>query len=327
MTTPMDPLPTSPDDPRLDGWYHTIELAGTRHPCRVGPPRDRRQGRLPRSLKGKTALDVGTANGFWAFEMEGRGAEKVVAIDIGSLGDVDLIPAPRAATCPPEVLENRAWQIQFATARAMLGSKVEQRTLGVYDLSPETAGVVDVVYRGSLLIHLFNPLQALINIRSVTKEVAVVETTSFRPPRPDPAAVPRPPLHVVRHARQGWKPARPQRGVLEFHHAGALCDMLIYAGFAQVEPLEPFLMRRAGTDGAVPVTSVIAHVNPDPAVQGWYRTRARPSSLVSTDYRLDRQVHAPRPLWRRRCGEADGPGGPPEPPDARRRRVYKPPWL
>ncbi len=34
----------------------------------------------------------------------------------------------------------------------------------------------DVVFCGSLLLHLQQPLQALINIRSVTSEIAVVET-------------------------------------------------------------------------------------------------------------------------------------------------------
>ena len=51
---------------------------------------------LPASLAGKTALDVGTADGFWAFEMERRGAARVVAIDLPRLGDCDLLPSIRA---------------------------------------------------------------------------------------------------------------------------------------------------------------------------------------------------------------------------------------
>ena len=37
---------------------------------------------LPPSLAGRRCLDVGTFDGFWAFEMERRGAAEVVAIDI-----------------------------------------------------------------------------------------------------------------------------------------------------------------------------------------------------------------------------------------------------
>lgn len=33
MFDPLMPLPTSADDSRLDGWYHTIELGGGLKPC------------------------------------------------------------------------------------------------------------------------------------------------------------------------------------------------------------------------------------------------------------------------------------------------------
>src|SRR5919201_5774181 len=64
-------------------WYHTIELA----PGVVTPGWfDTRKvvGRLPlpASLAGMWCLDIGTFDGFWAFEMERRGAEEVLAIDI-----------------------------------------------------------------------------------------------------------------------------------------------------------------------------------------------------------------------------------------------------
>ena len=64
-------------------WYHTIELApgvvtpgwfDTRSVVDALP--------LPASLAGKRCLDVGTFDGFWAFELERRGAEEVIAIDV-----------------------------------------------------------------------------------------------------------------------------------------------------------------------------------------------------------------------------------------------------
>ena len=47
----------------------------------------------------------------------------------------------------------------------------------VYDLSPAVAGMFDIISGGSLLLHLLNPLRALTCIRSVTHELAIVETT------------------------------------------------------------------------------------------------------------------------------------------------------
>src|ERR671936_2901049 len=64
-------------------WYPTTELA----PGVVTPGWfDTRKvvGRLPlpASLAGMRCLDISTFDGFWAFEMERRGAEETIAIDL-----------------------------------------------------------------------------------------------------------------------------------------------------------------------------------------------------------------------------------------------------
>ena len=63
-------------------WYHTLELA----PGVVTPGWFDLRPVAPRlpwpDLTGKRCLDVGTFDGFWAFEMERRGAAEVVAADI-----------------------------------------------------------------------------------------------------------------------------------------------------------------------------------------------------------------------------------------------------
>ncbi len=75
-----DNLPTQPDDPRLDQWYHTIDLGNGLTTRGIFDHRSvvHCYG-LPESLEGKTCLDVGTGDGFFAFEMERRGAARVVA--------------------------------------------------------------------------------------------------------------------------------------------------------------------------------------------------------------------------------------------------------
>jgi tRNA (mo5U34)-methyltransferase len=46
----------------------------------------------------------------------------------------------------------------------------------IYQLSPETVGVFDIVFCGALLIHLSDPLRALYALRSVTREYAIIST-------------------------------------------------------------------------------------------------------------------------------------------------------
>jgi tRNA (mo5U34)-methyltransferase len=137
------------------GWYHTQELA----PGLVTPgmfdlrPYVDRYG-IPDDLSGKRVLDVGTFEGFWAFELERRGAE-VTAIDVDRIQELDWPPRLR-----PE--EDGRRGEGFELARAALGSSVERIGLSVYDATPaELGGTFDLVFSGSVLIHLRDPMLAL----------------------------------------------------------------------------------------------------------------------------------------------------------------------
>ena len=96
-------------------------------------------------MAGFRALDIGCSDGYFAFEMERRGAD-VTAIDF--------------------VPENYTG---FATARRILGSQVAYSMDNVYNLSPETYGTFDIVLFMGILYHLRKPLAALDAIRSVMK--------------------------------------------------------------------------------------------------------------------------------------------------------------
>ena len=64
-------------------WYHTIELApGVVTPGWFDTRPVSAKIPMPPSLAGKRCLDVGTFDGFWAFEMERRGAAETVGIDV-----------------------------------------------------------------------------------------------------------------------------------------------------------------------------------------------------------------------------------------------------
>lgn len=150
-------------------WYHTIELpGGVRTPGFYDTPEIARRFPFPRSLAGKRCLDVGTANGFWAFEMERRGAAEVVAVDIDDPADYDWPePVPERPTRPA----NREAGVDkgFEISHRELGSSVERVVSRVYDLPDAGIGQFDFVFMGALMLHLRDPVKALAAIRKLTR--------------------------------------------------------------------------------------------------------------------------------------------------------------
>ncbi len=137
------------------GWYHTQELA----PGLVTPgmfelrPSIPEYG-IPDDLTGMRVLDVGTFEGFWAFELERRGAE-VTALDIDRVHELDWPPRLRPA-------EDGERGEGFRLAHAALGSSVRRVGMSIYDATPSAVGGrFDLVFCGSVLIHLRDPMLAL----------------------------------------------------------------------------------------------------------------------------------------------------------------------
>jgi tRNA (mo5U34)-methyltransferase len=172
-------------------WYHTIEVApGVATPGWF----DLRgiAGRLPwPDVRGKRCLDVGTSDGFFAFELERRGAAEVVAADISAHEQWDWEPGLRARG--PDYLRSVAGPepgAGFRVARELLGSSVRLEQISAYDLSPDAIGEFDVVVCGSLLLHLRDPLRALAAIHSVCGELLLstnqvdLARSLMRPRRP-----------------------------------------------------------------------------------------------------------------------------------------------
>jgi tRNA (mo5U34)-methyltransferase len=178
----------------VDGarWYHTIELpGGVVTPGDYDLPDAVARIPFPASFHGMRCLDVGTRDGFWAFEMERRGADEVVAIDLDDPDELDFPePRPRLSDVTRESLGRRARA--FDIAHRALGSKVERHNLSVYNLSPERAGTFDFAFIGTLLLHLRNPVDALAAVRCVLRpdgrlmsnDVVSVPLTLLRPRRP-----------------------------------------------------------------------------------------------------------------------------------------------
>ena len=155
-------------------WYHTMELRpGVVTPGWLDTRPVAATVPLPRSLAGMRCLDVATFNGFWAFEMERRGAAEVVAIDVLDPARWDW-PAGSEAEVRAAIGERHAGGRGFEIAKRELGSAVERLERSVYDLDPGQDGQFDVVYLGSLLVHLRDPVRALERIRAVCRGTLVV---------------------------------------------------------------------------------------------------------------------------------------------------------
>jgi tRNA (mo5U34)-methyltransferase len=146
-------------------WFHQIDLGrGVVTPGFDRTLKKAQTIKLPADLSGKSVLDIGAWDGFFSFEAERRGAQRVVAID------------RQVWTAP--VGPDNPWSGQegFNLARAALGSRVEDADVGIHELSPERIGTFDVVLFLGVFYHLPDPLVVLERVASVTRERLIVET-------------------------------------------------------------------------------------------------------------------------------------------------------
>lgn len=156
--------------------YHTIDLPGfglLRGQWDLRGHVDEYLGNVP--LRGKRVLEVGTATGFLAAEMERRGAE-LVCYDLSENEDWDLVPfhlddAASSSAVRKEHIRriNNGWWLTHNTlnlsARMVYGS--------VYRI-PAAIGRVDVAVFGSVLLHLRDPFLALQSAAALTDETIIV---------------------------------------------------------------------------------------------------------------------------------------------------------
>jgi len=149
-------------------WYHTLELGdGIVTPGWFDTRPITPKLPMPAGLQGKRCLDIGTYDGYWAFEMERRGGE-VTAIDI--LDDTRWDWPANASDAHREAIEQRKGRGDgFLIASRALDSAVRRVDCSIYDLDPAVHGRFDFVFLGSLLLHLRDPVLALQRVRAVTR--------------------------------------------------------------------------------------------------------------------------------------------------------------
>jgi tRNA (mo5U34)-methyltransferase len=158
-------------------WYHTFDLPGGivtpgYYDLRSLIPKLP----LPQSLAGKRCLDVGSADGFLAFELARRGADEVVSLDLDDSSAEDWQGQTREEY---QAGGSGRASAAFYLVREALGLDVKRVDMSVYDLDPTHQGHFDYVVMGNLLLHLADPARALRAIATVMKPEA--ELLSIEP--------------------------------------------------------------------------------------------------------------------------------------------------
>ncbi len=213
-------------------WYHTIEvMPGVPTPGMFDhrPTIDRVP--LPASLDGKRCLDVGTHDGFWAFEMERRGAAEVVALDLDDVERRDWPSSVRESG--PARLREWGWVPgpAFHLAHEALDSKVQRRDVSIYDVSADGLGTFDVVFMGSLILHLRDPIRALEAVRSVVGETFVMAEAIDPRVQLGMRSTPAARFDGLGFDQQWWTPNR-----------AGLARMVTSAGFRVLELTKPYVV-------------------------------------------------------------------------------------
>ena len=134
-------------------WYQRIRLSDELYtPGSVKSEKRLQRIQLPMDLRGKSVLDIGCNEGFFAFEAERRGAAYVLAIDSDEMA-----------------------RKKFHIVKHLLKSNVEFSFLSVTDLDECKVGRFDVTLFLSVFHHLKYPFLALDKVAAVTSEMAIME--------------------------------------------------------------------------------------------------------------------------------------------------------
>ena len=157
-------------------FYHTMDVPGHGRVKGLYDLRDRVDEHLGGvDFKNKRVLEIGTADGFFCFELEKRGAD-VVAYDLSERDPWDVVPYARD---DHEKFLNerrkgvRALNNAFWLNHRLLRSKARMSYGTIYEI-PKGLGLFDVTTIGCVLLHLRDPFGALQRALRLTRETVVV---------------------------------------------------------------------------------------------------------------------------------------------------------
>lgn len=137
-------------------------------------------------VKGKSFLDIGAASGFISFEAERRGAI-VTSFDLDSghrrqavpkavIGDMGLFL--QGSDGMYRTIKNSYW-----FAHRALQSKARAYYGNIFRF-PDDFGPFDVVFLGQVLVHLRDPMQALVNAARVCRDTLIITEGMYESDQP-----------------------------------------------------------------------------------------------------------------------------------------------
>jgi hypothetical protein len=197
-------------------WYHSFYFDNgfaVRGDYDIG--RDIQGYGFPESMSGMSVLDVGTAAGWFALYFEQKGA-RVHATDVRGYGDFDVYGRPgyvepEAEGRAPDLHDEAGVPIYhspvsspFWVMKGILGSAVRFSNVRIYDLSPAMfGGKFDLVFLGTILCQVRDPIGALIAARSVCRG-QVIATVPVKDDPDERIALPRQYLPYTAIDRVAW---------------------------------------------------------------------------------------------------------------------------
>ncbi len=199
-------------------WWHRIDLGnGIVTPGIDDTPDKLRRARIPDDLSGWSVIDVGAWDGFFSFECERRGADRVLAVDSFSWG-------------------GPGWGTKdgFDLVHQVLDSKVESKECDLFELDPEVDGTFDLVLFLGVIYHLRHPLLALEKMRSLTSRMMVLESVIEMADHRRPVVSFYPNDELKSDGSNWWGPNLP-----------ALVGMVESSGFSRVEVVDYFVEPRS----------------------------------------------------------------------------------
>jgi methyltransferase family protein len=137
------------------------------------------------SFANKTVVDVGTASGYLAFEMEARGAD-VIAFDRSESDiedDAGLIPyhdfSARFGYSLQEAVQHRIAGLRNLRNSFWLTHRLRNSNVRYYagNVYAHDIGEVDYAFFGCILLHLRDPIGALSSFARIAREKVIITDT------------------------------------------------------------------------------------------------------------------------------------------------------
>jgi SAM-dependent methyltransferase len=219
-----------------DFWYHSYYFDnGFERPGDYDIGRDIESYGFPRDMKGMSVLDIGTGSGWFATYFEQCGAD-VTTLDSRGYVDFDVWGRYRPADLAsekarPDRVDGEGRPIYYSPVsrgfwimKDLLGLRARYFNGRVYDVSPELFGgrQFDLVFMGALLMHVRDPVGALMAARSVCRDLLVTNALMAHG-----AESPVPSLEFINNEQDKINWWRPNRA--------CLAGMVRAAGFREVD--------------------------------------------------------------------------------------------